>query len=93
MLIAVVLGYHHAFFLFHLNIALQIQPGCNLAAVQWLLLNQADRDVLFLAHQRLLIGTVRQEITFQNIFGAPKLGHFRQMVFCFIESAELVGKR
>ena len=70
--------------------ALHVQPHGYLAAVERLLLYDADGDVGLLAHERLLVCAVGEEIALHHIARAFKSRHAGQAVLCLIDALHLL---
>ena len=77
----------------NLHSTFQIEPNCYLATIKRLLLNDTDRNVRFLTHERLLIGTVRKEITLHHVFRTQKFRHCKDDVLGSIDALQLTLER
>ena len=87
--VAVVAHTDEAVFIGCLCAPLQIQPHGNLAPVERLLLDDAHGHLRFGAHERLLVGAVREEVALHDVVGTCVLCHGQYALFGGIHACQL----
>ena len=73
--------------------ALQVEPRGEFASVEWRLLNVRDGASVVLRHEWPLVGSIREEVPFEDGLCSSHVVESHQFLFCQNDATELLFKR